>query len=112
MKQWMICPPDLGHDEIVCDLGYEKNFPEHSFFHVIEYKAYNNMLELNKTNLEVYQKEYYKMQEKITVLEIQNSILQKELLFYKTVVEVEKETMGEKVIPREEGNLQATDEKK
>lgn len=44
-KEWMISPANEGQDEVVCDPGYEKNFPEHSFVHVIEKTAFTAQVE-------------------------------------------------------------------
>lgn len=49
-NQWMISPANEAQDEVVCKIGYEKNFPEHSFIHVIKYEAYK-ILELENAQL-------------------------------------------------------------
>lgn len=61
-KEWMISPADEANDEIVCDVGYEKNFPDRLFTRVIEKSAYASLAlrasRLHEEVLDGAEKEY------------------------------------------------------
>lgn len=65
---------------------------------------------MNNT-LQEFQSAYNKLLLEFSVLQYENDKLNKEVEFYKMVVECEK-TLGKEIAPREEGSLQTPEEKK